>query len=689
MISSLQNDPILAFKQFGFIKDKDLPDGHVRGHCPFCPPRHEGQGGEGHFFINAVDPNKRWDCKRCGRHGGFQMFLKSIAEAGANHTEKKVRELADQRGLALNNLMQLRVGWFHNSWIIPVYAKDGETILNIKIYDGHSFKNTASCSAAMYGLWLIPEPDQYDEIYVCEGEWDYMAFREIMPKRATAIAVPGAGTFKQDCILAFNGKKSVLLYDNDEAGLHGCQKAINLLKSITPSVYKLNWPEGTEEGFDIRDVYTKMFKGNKAQALRWIQRNVGPAAQEPTTATTDAQQEKIAVKVPQVKTEEIYKTFLKWLYMADNPKQNQHATDLFDVIFGTAIANRIPGPPVWLFIVAPPGGTKTEPLMAFKDARNIFLVDSVTPPSLISGHAGTGSGFDPSLIPQFNGKLVIIKEYNNILGLPEFERREIHTILRGGYDGHCGRSFGNGVVRGYDSTFGILAAVTPIIESFVEEDAAMGERFLMWRNWLPESYDARKKFIERALKNTIHEKQMKEEMNAMAKQVLLADYDTVPQYDEKTFQLIINTSQWISVMRGAVQRDKFSKKVMRKPFMELGTRISKSLLKLAYGISLFKQHPNIRPDTIRIIHSVARASIGQRYLDTFDFIYNSGHDKFYSTSELAEGTGLPIETTEMILGNLGLLGMLSRQIIEGKVKWKMREQFHKLTMDAGLYAKKM
>ena len=685
-IMQLNSDPIIAFKQFGFVKDKDLPGGHVRGHCPFCPPRKEGQSAEGHFFINAAHPNKTWDCKRCGRHGGFQMFLKSVVEASTNRTEGKVRELADQRGLAVNNLMQLNVGWFNGNWTVPVFGIDGEIILNIRLYDGDSFRNTATCNAAMYGLWLIPKAEEYDEIYVCEGEWDYMAFREFLPKRAAMIAVPGAGIFKQDCAMAFSGKRAVLLYDNDEAGMNGTKRAIGILQSVTPTIYKINWPSDVGEGYDIRDVYTKMFRRNKEQSLRWIQRHLVQVTKE--DATANAALETVTVKAPRVEHKKVYETFQKWLHLEDNPKYQQRATDLFDVIFGTALGNRIPGPPVWLFIVAPPGGLKTEPLLACRGGRDIELVGSVTPPALISGHGTAGSTFDPSLIPKFNGKLVIMKDYTDIIGLPEFERKEIHNILRGGYDGLCERRFGNGLRREYESTFGILAAVTPAIEMFIEDDAALGERFLLWRNWLPEDHTARKRYIRKALENTVYEKQMKSELNFMGKQTLLADYEGIPTYDESTMEQIISLAQWISMLRGLVPRDKFSKKVLRKPFMELGTRISKSLLKLAMGISLFKWHPTIRPDTMRIIRSVAKSSIGQRYLDVFNFTYSSGPEKVYSLQTLADGIGLPLETIEITAGNLGLLGMLSRQIIDGKIRWKITESFHKLTMDAGLYAKK-
>jgi len=59
--------------------------------------------------------------------------------------------------------------------------------------------------------------------------------------------------------------------------------------------------------------------------------------------------------------------------------------------------------------------------------------------------------------------------------IAEIARDEIFGTLRDAYDGKITKRFANGIVRAYQSTFGLVAGVTPAIESFVVTHAMLGE----------------------------------------------------------------------------------------------------------------------------------------------------------------------------------------------------------------------
>jgi hypothetical protein len=318
--------------------------------------------------------------------------------------------------------------------------------------------------------------------------------------------------------------------------------------------------------------------------------------------------------LPITPAKEVYDIFRKWLHIPD--------TTMLDVIFGTVIANRLSGDPLWLFIVAPPGATKTEPLMSLSGGSKIETISSLTPHVLISG-ANFGGGGDPSLIPTLNGKILIIKDFTAILGLSVQERDEIFSILRDAYDGECSKPFGNGIFRKYKSKFGILAAVTPAIELFVEEHAQLGERFLRWRNYLPKGFAARSVYVKKALSNASHEVELRAELNSIGKKVLLGDYKDIPEIPEAVKERIVALAHWISMMRGTVNRDKFSKDITHRSFIELGTRVAKQLYKLIVGITMFKQEKIVSEDTYDVALSVARASVSSRYYDALMPMYRS------------------------------------------------------------------
>ena len=676
---SIGQNPLTVFQQYGFKEESQTTDGHSIGLCPFCFKK--DSEGKGKFFINTKHENKTWDCKICGRSGGYQKFLQMIIEVAIKGTDYD--PLAKDRRLKAETLKYIGIGFTpSDDYIVPVYSWDKKQILNIKIYDGASFKNTAGCQAAMYGLWLLPRKEEdYDTIFVAEGEWDAIALIEILRalkiNNAAVIGVPGAGTFKAETAQYFIGKHVYLLYDNDLAGKNGSKKAISVLSSVASKIDELIWPEGTPPGYDVRDVYTKQCKCSPKQALDWILAHCQTVSLQQQDASASVE---TSIQVEPIPVKEVYATFKKWIALGDNKAKHQKGTDIYDVVFGTILANRIPGSPVWMYIVAPPGGYKTEPLLACSGGKLIEIVESVTPAALISGLSIAGHA-DPSLISKIHRKTLIVKDWTILLGLPEHEVREIMGILRGAFDGECGRNFGNGIRRVIKSTFGILAAVTPIIEQYIEQTAAVGERFISWRNWISEEQSVRKDHIRRALKNVMHETTMKTELNTIAKKVLLAQYPEPPVPDEALTEQIISMSEWVAAMRGAVSRDKYSKAITHRPCTEIGTRVSKEIMKWLMGVSLFKGNKEISPDSIRVAECIARSSVSQRNLSILQAMWKD-REKWYTKLEIEKEIYLPNETCDILLGNMVALNILDKDVQQSKSVYKIKKSFIILTKES-------
>lgn len=665
MMQNNQN-PLLIFKQFGFSENRITNDGHSVGNCPFC-------GKADHFFINTQSANKTWDCKVCGKGGGFKTFLNEIHKHSVkcfNNDEEAQEELKQSRSLKVETFKKLNVGYLPEAGIytVPVFSREGGKLLNLKIYDKKSFKNAAGCLAAMYGQWLVPEHiGSFSDVYITEGEWDTMCMLEILDKlkivNAAVIGVPGAGTFKQDVFPLLLGKNVHLLYDNDQAGKNGAEKACAILSTIAAKVDVIEW-NGFPDGFDVRDLYKK----NMCSARNTLDKIT--SFLKPSTFVPDTG----AAHIPEytgerVDCKEVYEVFTKWLHMPD--------TTLIDVVFGTVLANRLPGDPLWMFIVAPPGGTKTEPLISMSGGAGIEMLSSLTPHTLISG-SNINGGPDPSLVPALNGKILLIKDFTTILGLPSMERDEIISILRDVYDGECAKAFGNGVIRRYKSKFGIIAATTPIIEQMTEEHAQLGERFLRWRNWIPEKIKARRPYIEKALSNATKEVELRTELNSIAKRVLLGKYEHIPSMSRDMEERVIALSQWTSMMRGTVSRDKFTKEILFKSFTELGTRLCKQFLKLLRGIAMFRGEKTVSESTYAICVTVARASCSQRYLDAVDGFIEMDYTKSHTTLELQKHIGLPSSTCATVLTNLEMLGIISREITGGKSLWVLDSEMYEL-----------
>lgn len=640
-------DGLTIFKQFG-MKSQTPAGDHVIGRCPLC-------GKEEHFFVNIKSDNKTWDCKVCGRAGGYLKFLEEIV----NITQKTfsgpaAKALSENRGISVETFKSMHIGYhiFTKQYLIPVYGLDNR-LVNIKLYDFQSMRNVAGCAASMYGLNQVSLKTA-TEVMLCEGEWDTLAMIEIIKhaglERTVAVGVPGAGTFKTNIIPALADKNIYLLYDNDMAGYNGMEKAAKLLAPVAKRVFSIKWPEGTPEGYDVRDFYN--YVDNDAQRahedlMSWVELVEADEAIEGGAGGGETELE----DCEPIPCQEVYDVYQKWLHIPD--------TSLLDVIFGTVLANRLDGDPLWMFIVAPPGGTKTEAVLPLTGGVKIDTVSTLTPHTLISG-ANFGGGSDPSLIPKLNGKILIIKDFTSVLDMPFSERDEIFGILRDAYDGECKKPFGNGIIRSYKSKFGIIACVTPVIEQFTEDHAALGERFLRWRNYIPEGVKSRRVYIERAWNNTTHEVQMRAELSDIAKRVLRTKYEHKPNVPDKMVDRLISLAQLISMLRGTVVRDKYSREILHKSFTELGTRISKQLHKLVLGVGIFRGVEEVGEHEYRIACHVARGSVPQRLWDTAEVVYK--HLGGVSPGQASKLIGLPISTITMVLDNLCMLGALEHHI---------------------------
>lgn len=663
---------INIFHQFGF-REKSTSGDHVIGNCPFC-------GKSDHFFLNITSPNKSWDCKKCLRQGGFKTFLFQMAEYCSDqfNPETSVKLIHDRgKAISYDTFKDAYVGFhpYTGQYILPVFDLKND-VVNIKLYDFNSMRNSAGCDAAMYGLWMN-DFTKCSHIFICEGEWDGLAFYEIIKKMNLQdvgfISVPGAGTFKKDILPLLNGKIVYLLYDNDEAGQKGRDKAIGILSGVSRQLYTLNWPEGYELGTDIRDL-TSQNKLNLGieKAYEFIADNLIEV--DNIILTT----EKSQFSGNPVHCNEVYEMFQKHLHIPD--------TSLIDIIFGTVLANRLPGDPLWMFIVAPPGATKTEPLLSFTGAEAIEILSTLTPHTLISG-TNFGGGGDPSLIPKLNGKVLIIKDFTTILTLPVTEREEIFGILRDVYDGECSKPFGNGIFRKYKSKFGIIAAVTPIIEMFTEEHAALGERFLRWRNYVPSSLSARRVYIQKAIDNVGKEVEMRADLVEVAHRVLNADYShDIPTINEGLQGKIISLAQLVAILRGTVWREKYSKEITHKPFIELGTRLSKQLYKVMLGVGMFRQCKDAGDHEYKIALNVARSSVPHRLMEAFKHVYANAQEGV-TAHETSTQTGLPLSTTQMIMENLVMLGAIEKVVDIGQraIKYTISEEINDYIIDSNFF----
>lgn len=680
MISEELKDELRIFTSHHVVLRKGNQK-QVNGDCPLC-------GKTGHFYINPE--NKLWDCKVCGARGNVGQFLYQMHRQYMEYLEDPAHEylyakLSADRKLPISAFKAWNVGYdpVNEYYTIPVF--DGtESLCDIKRY--RIGKKTLSTPGTYSGLFNRLHMINAKTVYLCEGEWDGMAMDWLLKinkvKDACAVAVSGALTFKTQWIPYFQNKDVKCMYDHDGAGEKGALLVRDRLTGTAATLHYIQWPDNFPTGFDVRDwikygIRVKKPRSCYQHLIQMISKDPKlPDIKDPEHPNTDEikkEQERLPLN-PDMTNEELYGVYRKWLYMPD--------TMVLDIMFGTIFANRLEGDPVWLFFVAPPAGSKSELLMSLSWAEECYPLTSLTPHSLVSG-TSWGPGKDPSLLPQLDRKVLVLKDFTTILSMNYAARDEIFGILRDIYDGRTEKSFGNGLKREYKVKFGILAGVTPVIETFSTMNQSLGERFLRYRLPLDTKASEEQKIL-RAIKNVNNELKMRAELCQAAASIAARknpDAEVLPQFTERYLPKVVALAQMAAWLRGVVDRDKFTQQVLYKPSSEVGTRMAKQLVKLAMGVGIFRGTRILDTYEYACIKHVAVDSCPQRVVMILAALYKAAKVEdlaMLKTKEIVDRTFLPQATVLRLMEDLNLLQLVQRVEVNGNYHWRLSKDFERL-----------
>src|SRR6266566_4468202 len=169
-------------------------------------------------------------------------------------------------------------------------------------------------------------------------------------------------------------------------------------------------------------------------------------------------------------------TLFRWLCI---PPED---TELIDFCLAVYKSREIPGDPLWGIIIDASGAGKTELLRAFRKRKDSYFLSKITEKTLVSGYRDPKNPKkDPSLLPELNEKVLVIKDLAPLLSMRRESRNAIISELRDAYDGFTDQGRGNIGKVGYESRFTLVAASTLAIERADSIDQELGERFIKFR----------------------------------------------------------------------------------------------------------------------------------------------------------------------------------------------------------------
>lgn len=602
-------DIIALLESYG-VQLKEVKEDEYKGTCPFCDK-------ENHFYANRK--KRTYICHKCNEKGTVKDFLGFLWKFfSENLTFSAIADLAKCRRLPEDVFLNLQLGYFQGTYYFPVILSEGDLTDLRRFQPGKKVQSSAGTITGIYeGKSLFDNDKANEPVYLCEGEFDTIVMNYLLRKlgrKGFAIGVPGANIFKTNWIPFFTNRDVIICYDHDSAGEQGKDKVIELLGEKPNSIKYLAWKDDFPQKYDISDFVTAYgFKDNKLEECwEFLESMILNADEE--------EQNRIVYNI---------EGYVGYDRLVDKYKNIFDVNEDFELMIkiaqATVLSSKIPGQDqLWMFIVGPPGYGKTAVLSSFKQATECIYQSNISRHSLCSGFK-TNDGTDPSILARVNGKCLVLKDYTEVLSKSQEDRKEIGGLLRGAYDGDVKRTFGNGVVRKYNTCFSCLAGVTDEIKHYNE--AQLGERFLQFE--MDVSNVNYYKQQEQALFSAIIGDEGKNEIQQYVSYFLQQDFDfsrdrLVELANKKFREKIIPLARTIAWLRTSVKRHEkgvLNQNVSYRPRQESGNRLSIQFQRLGISLGILQDNLTIDDEIYALVKRVAFDSVSSFSTEIAKFLF--------------------------------------------------------------------
>lgn len=482
-------DPVAFYKFYGVTPTKEVKDNYAAT-CPFADCKKDN-----HFYFHRN--TGLYNCKKCGRSGNYYTFITDFHKALQAYTHAEDYAFLEQERGIPAEVFKL-ASWHRNPttgrWYVPYYGQNG--LLNLGAFDPTSFnpKNrfrifkSPGMELQLYHLFNTKRLEE--EIIVTEGEWDalafYSAFRAMRKDAPTILGLPGATCWNQNWNSRFKGKSLTFFFDKDQGGEQGIEvlrkRSQGLRYSIanweSPQLAKLKLVKAKLTDLkDVRDVWTKA--KTKSEVLASLL-DMAATTQEDTSDEVvleegDEVRKAFSIDVDAIAPITSHSSFQRGI--KDSLYTSKSILQTIDTMLAVCLSVKMPGEPLWLFVVGPASCGKSTVIEAFGGHNKYFdYTSKLTATSLVSGWRNP-DGSDASSLHKMNMRTLFVKDMTVLLGMPDGVQQQLWDLLRDAYDGYIKVQWGNGkVFEATDFKFNIIAGVTPII--YKHNDASKGERFL-------------------------------------------------------------------------------------------------------------------------------------------------------------------------------------------------------------------
>jgi hypothetical protein len=450
--------------------------------------------------------------------------------------------------------------------------------------------------------------------------------------------------------VALNGRQVILAFDNDVMTKPEVRKALRQfgawLKIKEAKVaYCLLPQDAGKIGLD------DYLAGHTVEELWALVQPEPPEILDDKSRPDPQAPPRPATPAPKPRTlPETLDAFRRWLHLEDTAPVLATAAAI--------VANRAAGDPVWLLVVGPPSGGKTEIISSASSLPYIVKAATVTEAALLSGtanreRAANATGGLLRMVSDFG--ILLCKDFTSVLSQNRDTAKAAMAALREVYDGSWDRPVGTdgGRVLSWSGKCGLVGGVTPSLDRYSAITNALGDRFLLLR--LPDVAAAEQ--AASALRRRDHDNQMRSELAAaMTGLIHAANLEFVGRdLHEHEHDRLVALATYTARARTAVERDGYSHELVVIPQAEGPARLVLALRHLYGGLeAIGADEPTRWAVTARVARDCVPAIRNKLIADLV------GRTDPARTSDVAAAVGMVTKTAHQHLEDLALLGLADR-----------------------------
>lgn len=366
------------------------------------------------------------------------------------------------------------------------------------------------------------------------------------------------------------------------------------------------------------------------------------------------------------------------------------------LLAAAVVSQFIPSDPVWLVIVAPSGGMKSEmvnmlnlikwtPPGENKAEQKVWPISTLTAHTFVSGFKAGGRSKEPSLLLEISNGIMTFKDLTSLLSEHKDDRAVIMSQLREIYDGKYSKKFGTGDEVNWTGKLTVIAGATYAIHSLKASYTAMGERFVFYNLIQPDREEAAQKTMENQEEGKMaeHRQHLAEEFRDYATKVLSELTENLPKIDMETRKDVIALAELSTRARSDVERNWRSpqQEITEIHPPEMPTRFAGQLQTMIQALKIINHHETGNFELLEsdkeLINKLALDSVTKmrriimQELSKYEVIETSG---------LAVKLGLPTNSVRRYLEDLTALEIADREKGSGPKgdRWKIKPHYRDL-----------